>query len=134
MEPERLSARDERVSRMGQERDDVVEEEDEGRRGPMEAADSAVDRGAGEATADKGRQESKPTKYRIPKKGREQGEEAALPAGGRKRRVEDEETSDTRGKSPRGDEAEELLGFDEERDGIGDVVASDDDEVMLGQD
>lgn len=87
VEPERLSARDERVSRMGQERDDVMEEEDEGRRGPMEAADSAVDRGAAEATADKGRQESKPTTYRIPRKGREQGEEAALPAGGRKRRV-----------------------------------------------
>ena len=133
VEPERLSARDERVSRMGQERDDVMEEEDEGRRGPMEAADSAVDRGAAEATADKGRQESKPTKYRIPRKGREQGEEAALPAGGRKRRVEDEETSETCGKSPRGDEEEELLGFDEERDGIGDVVASDD-EDMLGQD
>ena len=61
------------------------------------------------------------------------GEEAALLAGGRKRRVEEKETSGTRGKSPRGDEAEELLGFDEERDGIGDVVPSDD-EVMLGQD
>jgi hypothetical protein len=129
VEPERLSARDERVSRMGQEQDEGVEEEDEGRRGPMEAAD----RGATEATADEGRQESEPKKYRIPKKGREQGEEAALLAGGRNRRVEDVETSDTGGKSPRGDEAEELLGFDEERDGIGDVVPSDD-EVMLGQD
>ena len=47
--------------------------------------------------------------------------------------MEDEETSETCGKSPRGDEEEELLGFDEERDGIGDVVASDD-EDMLGQD
>ena len=54
-------------------------------------------------------------------------------AGGRKRRVEEPERSGTRGKSPRGDEEEELFGFDEERDGIGDVVASDD-EDMLGQD
>jgi hypothetical protein len=132
VERERLSARDERVSRMGQERDDVVEEEDEGRRGPMEAAGRAVDRRAAEATADEGRQESKPTKYRIPKKDREQVE-AVLPAGGRKRRVEDEETSETRGKSPRGDDDEEgLLAFDEERDGIGEVSGSDED--MLGQD
>jgi hypothetical protein len=133
VEPGRLSARDERVSRLDQEPDEVVEEEDEGRRGPMEAADSAVDRGAEEATADKGRQESKPTKYRIPKKGREQGEEAALLAGGRKRRVEDEETSGTRGKSPRGDEEEEgLFDYNEERDGIGEVSGSDED--MLDQD
>ena len=90
-------------------------------------------RGAAEATADEGRQESKPTKYRIPRKGREQGKEAVLPAGGRKRRVEDEETSETRGKSPRGDDDEEgLLAFDEERDGIGEVSGSDED--MLGQD
>ena len=54
-------------------------------------------------------------------------------ACGRKRRVEEPERSGTRGKSPRGDEEEERLGFDEERDGIGDVVASDD-EDMLGQD
>ena len=112
----------------------MVEEEDEGRRGPMEAADSAVDRRAAEATADKGRQESGPTRYRIPRKGREQGkEEAALPAGGRKRRVEDEETSETRGKSPRGDEEEEgLFDYNEERDGVGEVSGSDED--MLGQD
>ena len=38
--------------------------EDEGRRGPMEAAGRAVDRRAAEATADEGRQESKPTKDR----------------------------------------------------------------------
>jgi len=54
-------------------------------------------------------------------------------ACGRKRRVEEPERSGTRGKSPRGDEEEELLGYVEERDGIGDVVASDD-EDMLGQD
>jgi len=51
-----------------------------------------------------------------------------LPAGGRKRRVEDEETSGMRGKSPRGDEDEEgLFDFDEERDGIGEVSGSDED-------
>ena len=55
-------------------------------------------------------------------------------AGGRKRRVEEPERSGTRGKSPRGEEEEELLGYDEERDGIGEVVASDDDEDMMGQD
>ena len=55
-------------------------------------------------------------------------------ACGRKRRVEEPERSGTRGKSPRGEEEEELLGYDEERDGIGEVVASDDDEDMMGQD
>ena len=99
------------------------------RRGPMEAADRAVDRPrAAEATADKGRQESGPTGYRIPKKGSAQGKGAALLAGGRKRRVEEEETSGTRGKSPRGDEEEEgLFDYNEERDGVGEVSGSDDD-------
>ena len=126
MARQRLSARDERARRLGQ--DEVVEEEDEGRRGPMEAADRAVDRRAAEATADEGRQESEPSKYRIPKKGREQGKGAVLPAGGRKRRVEEDETSGTRGKSPRGDEEEEgLFDYNEERDGVGEVSGSDDD-------
>ena len=51
-----------------------------------------------------------------------------LMAGGRKRGVEEKETSGTRGKSPRGDEDEEgLFDFDEERDGIGEVSGSDED-------
>ena len=97
----------------------------------MEAADRAVDRRAAAATADEGRQESEP------KKGSEQGEGAALlgvvkslMAGGRKRRVEEKETSGTRGKSPRGDEEEAgLLDYDEERDGVGEL-----DDVDMGQD
>ena len=64
--------------------------------------------------------------YRIPKKGREQGKGAVLPAGGRKRRVEEEGTSGTRGKSPRGDEDEEgLFDYDEERDGVGELSDED---------
>ena len=47
--------------------------------------------------------------------------------------MEDEETSETRGKSPRGDEEEEgLFDYNEERDGIGEVSGSDED--MLSQD
>jgi len=49
-----------------------------------------------------------------------------LMAGGRKRGVEEKETSGTRGKSPRGDEEEAgLLDYDEERDGVSEVSDED---------
>jgi len=37
------------------------------------------------------------------------------------------ELGDATGKSPRGDEEEELFDYDEERDGVGEVVVSDED-------